>query len=134
MLTKFETKSNRVKGLSFHPKRCAPGRDQQQRLPADLHVGNGRNMMSARALGGPIGLCCLHAVGGLLAPPHRRALDPNRCLGAGVASYSTPAARLQALDPRVAAQRCHPGALRAHPAQVLAAPARVLVDLIGIRS
>jgi hypothetical protein len=23
MLTKFETKSNRVKGLSFHPKRCA---------------------------------------------------------------------------------------------------------------
>ena len=22
MLTKFETKSNRVKGLSFHPKRC----------------------------------------------------------------------------------------------------------------
>ena len=39
MLTKFETKSNRVKGLSFHPKRCeaepADSRGQSQSAVQD---------------------------------------------------------------------------------------------------
>lgn len=92
MLTKFETKSNRVKGLAFHPKRCvqhASGWTGGGRVPCGSHRGRQqcRGASTQRAEG-------RRAAPLLLPLP----LMPARPL------------RTQAMDPGVAAQRRHPGA------------------------